>query len=112
MGTVSVANAWWMNSGDALQIALRHTGELVKEAAEKDNGSFSLHCLLKGPDKKRKKICSENRHALNTTGSGTVCKPPLPPKKSYGPVAAAKVFFSCTAEMKSWSSQFTVYIAL
>lgn len=48
-GTVSVGSTWWMNSADAWQIALRHTGELVKEAAEKDNGSFSLHCLLKRP---------------------------------------------------------------
>lgn len=37
-----------LNSGDGQQIALRHTGELVKEAAERDNGRFSLHCQLKG----------------------------------------------------------------
>jgi len=31
-----------MSSGDAQQIALRHTGELVKEAAERDNGRLSV----------------------------------------------------------------------
>lgn len=72
VGTVTMASVWWMNSGDAQQIALRHSGELVKEAAEKDNGSLSLYCLLKGSDT-RTKYCSESRRAPNTISAGAFC---------------------------------------
>lgn len=72
VGTVTMASVWWMNSGDAQQIALRHSGELVKEAAEKDNGSLSLYCLLKGSDT-RTKSCSESRRAPNTINSSAFC---------------------------------------
>ena len=82
-----------MNSGDALQIALRHTGELVKEAAEKDNGSFSLHCLLKGPDKKEKK--NALRIDMHPTQWALVLyvRLHLPKRQSYGPVATDNMFF-------------------
>lgn len=83
VGTESSINCW-KNSRDAEQIALRHTGELVKEAAERNNGGCSLHCLLRGPDKKS----SEDRCPPNTTGAYAVFKDsPLPTKTPYGSVA-------------------------
>lgn len=47
-----------MNSGHVEQIALRHTGELVKEAAERNNGRFSVCCLLKGQKRKKRSLLS------------------------------------------------------
>lgn len=53
------SDCWWMNGGDGQQIALRHTGELVKEAAEKDNGRFFSLLSAKGDRTKKR---SERAH--------------------------------------------------
>lgn len=72
MGTVSGANARWINSGDAWQIALRHTGELVKEQLRRIMEASHFTVCQRAQTKREEDICSENRFTLNTIGFGAV----------------------------------------